>query len=416
MIRSGGRSRIDRLATAAEAPRRAGCRRPCTSPLSSGFCGIRAAGTRVHAPEQRGRCRLPRDLRELVDGCDQHRRRQPVDLLVDHEHRQPLRGSSARENAHLPSGSPQYISTRRRSRSGLHVRPVDSRARTTGTPDCRTPPTRAPRPATRCSGRSASSNVFGDTADPTHSPIRNGVVPHRCHPRRDAPAAASRTRTAGPRRAGTVARSAAAACTASVPRHRASRPCASGAPGRARPAAAGWRTCTRPAPGTPRSYRHRSGRTAAASSASFETAKPPARICMRRDRSVQASTAARTPAGTAASRLSGMSFCRSRDATSASGDDIRARTTSLRTRCNAIAWFANRNASRACGLSRSKPIARSSRSATSRAVAAARAPASPNRPISGSNSTRAACSASQRRYPVTRGRSALTRLSRPSSV
>ena len=84
-------------------------------------------------------------------------------------------------------------------------------------------------------------------------------------------------------------------------------------------------------------------------------------------------------------RFSGTSRRRSSPATSAPGADIRARTTSDRTRCSAIAWFANRNASRAIPSVRSSSIARSSRPATSRAAATARSPASPYRAISGSD-------------------------------
>ena len=58
---------------------------------------------------------------------------------------------------------------------------------------------------------------------------------------------------------------------------------------------------------------------------------------------------------------------RSSAPTLADGSASPARTSSLRTRCSAIAWLANRNASRAIPSSRSRSIARSSRSATSRA-------------------------------------------------
>ena len=97
--------------------------------------------------------------------------------------------------------------------------------------------------------------------------------------------------------------------------------------------------------------------------------------------------------------FSGTSFSRSKAVTSDEGDASRARTTSLRTRCCAIAWFANRKASRAIPLVRSSSTARSSRSATACARSSACDPAGAYRATSGSDSTRVACDVSHRRYP-----------------
>ena len=44
----------------------------------------------VDAPEQHLGLALPGELRELVDGRDQDGGQPPIDLLVDHHHRQPL--------------------------------------------------------------------------------------------------------------------------------------------------------------------------------------------------------------------------------------------------------------------------------------------------------------------------------------
>jgi hypothetical protein len=102
----------------------------------------------VHQPEQgRGR-RLPRQLRQLVHRRDDQAGREPVDLLVDGEHR-------------------QYTSTRRRSRLVCTLAD-DSRDPHHGhTGSCSTPPSTRSKPRDSVICRSASSKEFGDTDEPT---------------------------------------------------------------------------------------------------------------------------------------------------------------------------------------------------------------------------------------------------------
>ena len=94
----------------------------------------------------------------------------------------PSSGEFRGENAQSPSGSEQYTSTRRRSRL-VSTFADDSRDPHHGhTGNCSTPPSTRSEPRDSVICRSASSKEFGDTDDPTQSPIRNGVVPHRESP------------------------------------------------------------------------------------------------------------------------------------------------------------------------------------------------------------------------------------------
>ena len=118
MIRSGGPQR-----RASRPAARGGRAAPASPGAWSAVLELRRAvavarcSGRLTGAEQRLRwLAFPRHLGELVDRRDQERRQQAVDLLVDHQHWQPLarrRGGRLKGHA-AQSDRPQYIRVRAR--------------------------------------------------------------------------------------------------------------------------------------------------------------------------------------------------------------------------------------------------------------------------------------------------------------
>ena len=141
-----------------------------------------ALAAALHLPEQRLHAALPRHPRELVDGRDHERRKQPVDLLVDHDDRQALAGAVAqRERALARRVGAAQQRPAARTVDGDGPRGRELAHRTTGTaraaPGTSRASTCGPWPAAATAV--ASSVLLGVDACPTHSPIRIGVAPQR---------------------------------------------------------------------------------------------------------------------------------------------------------------------------------------------------------------------------------------------
>ena len=270
MIRSGGRSRL----TGPPVVRRL---RVLAARLD---LAARVVGVHVpvqlallrHVAEERRRLALPRQPGELVDGRDDERGRQPVDLLVHREDRQPFRRSPR----------PGRTGSRRaRRRSTRRPAACSSSARTLAAP------IGVPHQGQRWNCSTVSRALGPRLRGPLELLLRL-LVPLRRHvrpnpqpdPERLVPPHAGITpprHLRGAHQRGRPLELLRGEQPQRVP-HQHGHPgipvkaCRPGC--RARPAAAGSRTRRRPGPGTPRSCRRRSGRTAAAPWPGPRTASP----------------------------------------------------------------------------------------------------------------------------------------------
>ena len=179
------------------------------------------AGAAARDPaEQRLDRALPRQLGELVDRAEQHRRQQPVDLLVDDDHRQPLAWAVA-------GGEAAHARWRHRRTSGSgadRCRPPHHgwarlASRTTGRSSTApaSPCAREDRCSTRASAsprRRSPQSSWGSPSYPPTNRSETASDPTTHRPSLGRRCGSTRTRRSGLPLAGTAGWSAGAACSA----------------------------------------------------------------------------------------------------------------------------------------------------------------------------------------------------------